>query len=307
MPGYIYGPVPSRRLGYSLGVDLTPYKVCSFDCVYCQLGRTTEKTVERKKYGNPDEILDQIRSAVAAEQKIDYITLSGSGEPTLNSTIGILIHEIKKLTWTPVAVLTNSSLLYDEQTRRELNSADLLLPSLDAVQESTFQKINRPHPSLDVHKIVGGLTHLREEYAGRIWLEVMLVRGINDAPQEIARLRKTISEVNPDRIHLNTVVRPPSEEFAHPLTAEELQNIRTVFGSRCEIIPEFPERKRQVTTKNTAENILALIRRRPVTLSDVISSLGIHRNEAIKYLELLKRKNRIKTETYRGLEYYEQC
>lgn len=307
MQRYIYGPVPSRRLGYSLGVDIIPYKVCSFDCIYCQLGRTTEKTVKRKEYVNKDEIIDQIYSVLSTEQPIDYITLSGSGEPTLNSEIGILIQEIKKLTQIPVAVLTNSSLLYDEEVRRTLSSADLLLPSLDAARESTFQKINRPHPSLSLDKIIIGLKQLRKEYEGPIWLELMLARGINDILEEIERLKEIISGINPDRVQLNTVVRPPSEKSVHPLMIEELEDIRTLFGSMGEIIPDFPEGKRTVSPKNTEEKILALVKRRPVTLADITSSLGIHRNEAIKYLESLKRKRMIKTRAYRGSKYYEHC
>jgi len=306
MAKHVYGPVPSRRLGYSLGVDLVPYKVCSFDCIYCQIGRTTEKTVERREYARVDEILAEISSAVPADKPIDYITLSGSGEPTLSSITGTLVHEIKRLTRVPVAILTNSSLLHNEEARREVTSADLLLPSLDAAQECTFQKINRPHPSLKLSEIVAGLTHLREEYAGVIWLEVMLVKGINDTPQEIEALRDTIARIRPDKVQLNTVMRPPSEKSAHPLNARELNDIRTRLGSRCEIIPHFPQRRRSATAKNTAEEILALVKRRPVTLSDLVRSLGIHRNEAIKHLNLLERKRKIRTHTHRGLQYYEQ-
>lgn len=302
---YIYGPVPSRRLGYSLGVDIIPYKVCSFDCIYCQLGPTTRKTIERKEYIDKGEILKQIRGAISTEQRIDYITFSGSGEPTLNSTIGILIKEIKKLTEIPVAVLTNSSLLWDEQMRKELISADLLLPSLDGASQTTFQKINRPHPSLKLDMILMGLKHLRREYKGQIWLELMLVRGINDTSDEIERMKEIISEITPNKVQLNTVVRPPSEKTAHPLTSRKLNEIKALFGPRCEIIPEFIPKKLSAHTKGTEESILALIRRRPVTLSDITDSLGIHRNEAIKCLELLKRKNRIKAHIHRGLKYYE--
>ncbi len=306
MPGYIYGPVPSRRLGYSLGVDIIPFKICSFDCIYCQLGRTTQITVERKEYVDRDEILTQIESTISTEQKIDYITLSGSGEPTLNSAIGTLIRQIKKMTDIPVAVLTNSSLLYDEQTRKDIRSADLIIPSLDATREDRFQQVNRPHPNLHLNKIIMGLKNLREEYDGPIWLELMLIRKVNDSPEEMERLKKIVSELDPDKVQLNTVVRPPSEKSAHPLTSEELDNIRTYIGPSCEIIPEFPDRRRTSGSRNAEEAILALIRRRPVTLSDITSSLGIHRNEVIKYLEFLRQKDKIKAHTHRGLEYYEQ-
>jgi wyosine [tRNA(Phe)-imidazoG37] synthetase (radical SAM superfamily) len=305
MAGCVYGPVPSRRLGYSLGVDLIPHKICSFDCIYCQLARTTEKTVARREYVKKDEVLRQIEPVLSSEQKLDYISFSGCGEPTLNSAIGDLIREIKSRTETPVAVLTNSSLLPDPQVREDLLSADLVLPSLDAAQESTFQKVNRPHSSLTLSEIVTGLARFREEYTGQIWLELMLIKEINDTPGEVRKLKEAISKINPDRIQLNTVIRPPAEELARPLTASELETMRRFLDPRAEIIADFTEKKRTATEAHTAEDILALLARRPATLSDILSSLGIHRNEAIKYLELLKKQNRIRSRVHRDLEYYE--
>jgi wyosine [tRNA(Phe)-imidazoG37] synthetase (radical SAM superfamily) len=305
MAGCVYGPVPSRRLGYSLGVDLIPHKICSFDCIYCQLGRTTKKTVVRNDYADKDEVLRQIESALSRTQMVDYISFSGCGEPTLNSAIGELIREVKKQTEIPVAVLTNSSLLPDPQVREDLLSADVVLPSLDAGQESTFQKVNRPHSSLSLSEIVAGLTRFQKEYTGRIWLELMLIKGMNDTPDEVRKLKEAISKVNPDRIQLNTVIRPPAEELARPLTAVELETMRRFLDPRAEIIADFTEKKRTAIEAHTEEDILAFLARRPATLSDILSSLGIHRNEAIKYLELLKKQNKIRSRVHRDLEYYE--
>ena len=176
---YVYGPVPSRRLGRSLGVDLVPYKVCSYDCIYCQLGRTKNKTIERKPYIPGATILDQVRQKLQEGVSADYITVAGSGEPTLNSEIGRLIHDIKKHTEIPVAVLTNSSLLGDSRVREAIVEADVVLPSLDAYDQKAFEAINRPHPEIPFEAMVEGLMAFRKAYGGEIWLEVFVLDGIN--------------------------------------------------------------------------------------------------------------------------------
>ena len=216
-PKYIFGPVPSRRLGRSLGVDLVPYKTCTFDCIYCDLGRTTRKTVSRQSYVSPEEIQGELELTLSVlEKKPDYITLSGSGEPTLNTNIGEIIRRIKEITSTPVAVLTNGSLLSSNEVRRDLSEADVVLPSLDAITPALFEYINRPHPSLKIEEIISGLIQFRKQYRGQIWLEVVFCRGVNDDKEEIEKLKGVIERIQPDRIQLNTPVRPPAEEFAYP-------------------------------------------------------------------------------------------
>lgn len=286
-------------------MDLVPYKTCSFDCVYCQLGRTADKTVERKEYIPAGVILSQLEQTLSSGLTIDYITLSGSGEPTLNSGIGELMKEIKGMTSIPVTVLTNGSLLYDKELRRDLLTADLLLPSLDAVRKETFELVNRPHPSLAIEEVVRGLSQFRNEFHGEIWLEVMLVKGLNDSVTDIEGLKKAVAHIKPDRVQLNTVARPPSEEFAHPLDMAELRVKRDLLGRNCEIIAEFKERKQAAYSRDTEGAIVELIRRRPVTLQDISISLGIHRNEAIKYLEILEKNGTMKVHEFRGLKYYE--
>lgn len=308
MKKHIYGPVPSRRLGFSLGVDLVSYKTCSFDCIYCQLGRTTNKTVERKEYVKKDEILPQIKQEISVNQKIDYITLSGSGEPTLNSTIGEIIKGIKKMTKIPVAVLTNGSLLYNEVVRRDLLSADLVLPSLDAADSETFQTINCPHRFLDFSKIIKGLKDFKREFKGPTWLEIMLIRDINDSLKEIELFKSIISGIEFDKIQLNTVIRPPSEKSAFPIGIDKLKKIKDTLGKNCEIIPDFRELQkeaRDIYSEDIKSQILEIIKRRPVTLSDISTSLGIHRNEVIKYLSILEMKDEIKIYRHEDLQYYE--
>lgn len=303
---YLYGPVPSRRLGYSLGIDIIPLKTCSLDCIYCQLGRTPLKTVQRRLYISSSDILSQIRRALSSGRKIDTITFSGSGEPTLNKAIGELIRDIKKITKIPVAVLTNSSLLSRKSVRESLLAADLVAPSLDAVTQDVFNKVNRPHHSLKVEEIIEGLKKFRSEFQGKIWLEIMLVKGINDSPSHLKELKKVIKDIKPDKIQLNTVIRPPAEKYACPLNRKELEKIRDLLGGGCEIIAEFSRKKQVQKSKNLEKSILTMIKRRPVTISDISGSLGIHQNEALGYLNSLLKKEKIKRVVHNGLKYYEQ-
>ncbi|MGE4565096.1 MAG: radical SAM protein, partial [Victivallaceae bacterium] len=179
-PNYIFGPVPSRRLGRSLGIDLIPYKICSYDCIYCQLGRTTTKTMTRREYLPIDEIIAGIERKLKETCEFDYITLSGSGEPTLHSGLGVLIEAIKKLTRKPLAVITNGSLLKDAAVRAELMAADVVMPSLDAGTQEYFETVNRPCPGLLLDDVVDGLAHFSREFKGKLWLEVFLLGGSFD-------------------------------------------------------------------------------------------------------------------------------
>jgi len=302
---HIYGPVPSRRLGFSLGIDIIPFKACSLNCIYCQLGPTTKKTIHRKEYLSPSEILSQIKKKLSSGQRIDYITFSGSGEPTLNKTLGKLIREIRKITSIPVAVLTNSTLLSQKSTRNALMDADLVVPSLDAATQEIFVKVNRPHSSLKLEEIIEGLRKLRQEFKGTIWLEIMLVKGVNDSPSHIRKLKEAIAKIKPDKVQLNTVIRPPAEEFARPLSLRELEKINKVFGKNCEIIAEFSREAQKSIPENLEEAILSLIQRRPVTLADISNSLGKHKNEIIKYLNFLLVEGKIKSVIHKGLKYFE--
>lgn len=302
---HIYGPVPSRRLGYSLGVDILPFKTCSLDCVYCQLGTTKHKTVRRTKFFSDEAILDQIKNAIASGQRIDYITFSGSGEPTLSTSLGNLIREIKKITPIPVAVLTNSTLLFRKKVRDELSRADLIVPSLDAVTQDIFERMNRPHPTLNIDRVIGGLKNLRQEFKGKIWLEVLFVKGINDSPSHIQKLKKVIADINPDKIHLNTVVRPPAEKFALPLSPQKLEQIKNIFGEKAEVVAEFKNARHMPGSHDIPQAILSMVARRPVTLSDMSKSLGKHKNELIKYLDFLLKEGKIKLVIHDGKKFYE--
>ena len=237
---YIYGPVKSRRLGLSLGISLNPYKICSFDCIYCQLGRTHNLVSQRDEYLKIEGIISELKSWLAANPKeagdLSYITLSGCGEPTLNVKIGALIQEIKKITSIPVAAITNSSLLRDALVRNALSSADLIIPSLNTVSSDIFLEINRPAADIKIEDIIEGLAALRKEFRGKIWLEIMLVKGVNDDIRQIRKLKEAIERINPDKVQLNSPVRTTAEENVLPLDKKKLEKIQEELGDKCEIV-----------------------------------------------------------------------
>ena len=302
---HIYGPVPSRRLGYSLGVDILPFKTCSLDCIYCQLGATDKKIIRRKKYFDVGTILSQIKKIAALEKRIDYITFSGSGEPTLNVFIGKLIREIKKNTSIPVAVLTNATLLSHKSVRDALSKADLVVPSLDAVTQEIFKRMNRPHASIKIRSVLEGLKFFRQEFRGQIWLEILFVKGVNDSPSHLKKLKKAISEIKPDKIQLNTVVRPPADKTALPLNSQEMEKIRKFFGKTAEVVAEFDKTQHRPVSQDLKDAILAMVARRPVTLADMSKSLGKHKNELIKYCDILLKEGKIKLVIHEGKKFYE--
>jgi len=237
---YIYGPVKSRRLGLSLGISLTAHKVCNFDCVYCQLGKTKEATLECGEYLSPQEVLNEFKSWVEnnpdGAKNLNYVTFSGFGEPTLNSKISQVISEIRKLISAHIAVITNASLLSNQDVRRAILGADLIVPSLDAVDQKVFIKIDRPGPGIEIENIINGLVSLRKEFRGEIWLEVMLVKGLNDNPKHIQALKEAIDKINPNRIQLNSPVRSTTEKNVLALNKKELEAIKNIFGDKCEIV-----------------------------------------------------------------------
>ena len=303
---HLYGPVPSRRLGRSLGIDLVPHKICTYDCIYCQIVKTTDKNLVRKEYVPAGEILEEVRRFLKEESSaIDHLSLSGSGEPTLNSRIGSIIEGIKTITSIPVAVITNGSLLYEEEVRQDLLRADIVLPSLDAVSPEVFNKVNRPLSGFSVEKVIEGLVEFRKVYKGQIWLEVLFCKGINDSKEELLRMKKAIDRIQPDLIHLNTVVRPPSEKWVVPLDQKEMERIKTFFGVKASIISEFDRHPSSILERDIKEEILKILRRRPLSLSDLSKGMGIPQNELDRYLGPLTREGKIQPRSFGDSVYYE--
>lgn len=301
---YIFGPVFSRRLGLSLGIDLLPEKVCTFDCIYCECGRTAIKTDEIKEWVPADEVIAEVKAYLEKNSSIDFITITGSGEPTLHSKIGYIIKEIKNITSTPVAVLTNGSLLYKKEVRDSLKNADVILPSLNAISEKSFRAVNRPFHNLLPLKIAEGLISLRREYNGKIWLEVVFVKGLNDSVEEILKLKEAIEKINPDKIHLNTVVRPPSENWAKPLTFKEMEKIKEILGEKAEIVMPRERKEKKIVDTGLEEKILETARRRPLTFEELLSVFNINRNEMLEILNSLLKKRKIKKESFEGKDFY---
>ena len=224
----------------SLGINLTLPKTCTFDCVYCQLGRTKDLTILRSEYIKLSEIIEELRvwldSCKNNLAALDYVTISGSGEPTLNTKIPDLISELRRLSPVKIAVITNASLLSDASLRREISGADLIVPSLDAVTQELFVKVDRPHKDIKIEDIINGLISLRREFKGKIWLEVMLIRGLNDDIRHIRKLKGVIEKVNPDRIQINSPVRTASEAGISPVPKAKLKKIKDILGDKAEII-----------------------------------------------------------------------
>jgi wyosine [tRNA(Phe)-imidazoG37] synthetase (radical SAM superfamily) len=235
---YVFGPLPSRRLGQSLGVDPLPLKICNWNCVYCQLGRTMPLANERREYFPRASILAEIRAALAAHKPgaIDWVTFVGSGETTLHAGIGWLIRQVKSLTDIPVAVITNGSLLHLEEVRQELLVADLVMPSFDAGSDPLYRRINRPWPGLSYQSLLAGLIAFRKEYRGRLWIEVMLMRGINDSEEALQDIAAALQRIQPDQIHINLPSRPPAEPSVQLPDDEGLRRAAGILGGRAQVV-----------------------------------------------------------------------
>ena len=299
---YIFGPVPSRRLGLSLGVDLIPAKTCTYDCLYCQVGRTTQKTVQANTFVPIQEVMVELKKRLEIFTP-DAITLSGSGEPTLCSEIDRVITSIKEITETKIAILTNGSLFWQEEVRRRVSGADIILPTLTTAFEETFRTIHRSDPKLSVKRIIEGLKSLRQMYHGKIFLEVFLLAGINDSKKELEGLKEVIEEICPDKIQLNTVVRPPADQSAISLDMERLKEIRNFFGERAEIIAEAPLRGGG-QQDSMVESILEMAKRRPLRASDIAILFNMPLEEAEGVIQGLRMKGTLRQEEHLGEVYY---
>ena len=305
---YVYGPVPSRRLGHSLGIDLVPFKTCSYDCIYCQLGRTTNKTTELKEYVPVEGVLDELASRLPLEPAPDFIGLAGSGEPTLHARIGDLIAGIKKMTSIPVAVLTNGSMLWRPDVRAGIGKADLVLPSLDAGDQQSFECVNRPHHDISFDKMTEGLTAFAEGFRGTIWLEVFILAGLTDSPDAVRRIAAIATRIRPARVQLNTVARPPAEGDACAASLETLERLRRMFSGFSEVIAERHQVKPSgsVGGRDAENEILALLTRRPCTVEGISLGLGLHPNETVKYLDVLCTRGAVRPEWRDNAVFYER-
>ncbi len=300
---HIFGPVPSRRLGLSLGIDLIPHKTCTYDCIYCQVGKTTDRIMEPSSFVPVSEVIEELKD-VLSKTPPDVITLAGSGEPTLNRDIGYVISEIKKLTSIPIALLTNGSLLWKRNIREKIKEVDILIPTLSSIYTETHDRIHRPHPDLGLNDIIGGLKEMRKEYSGKYFIEVVLLSGINDTDKEISGISRVIDEISPDKVQLNTVVRPPSDPSAISLSNEKLEEIKNYLGNNTEVIAASPLKSRKNIPDSKINQIIEMARRRPVTADDISKSLSLHGDETERLIKELKIKGHIREQKHGGNLFY---
>ena len=304
---YLFGPVNSRRLGISLGIDLVPHKTCSLNCIYCECGATTFLTAELKEYVPVSEVIRELDEFLSQDPDLDVLTFSGSGEPTLHSRIGEIIGYIKKhYPRYPVCVLTNGTLLWKEEVRLALLKADTVVPSLDAVSVKAFKKLNRPAPGLDPAHIVEGLVAFRKEFAGKINLEIFLVPGINDTPEELALIKEAALRIAPDLVQLNRLDRPGAEKGVETFPYEEFLRVTDFLQPlNVEIIGK-PDTSRaaNATVHEQLQMVRAVLKRRPSTVEDLSLMLGLRPTEVHKLLRHLETEGSlIQREMERGTFY----
>lgn len=304
---YVFGPVPSRRLGQSLGVDPIPLKTCNWNCVYCQLGRTIPLTNKREMFFPPEDILTQVQEALLKHKsgEIDWITFVGSGETMLYLGIKKLITDIKKITKIPIAVITNGTLLYLPEVRQELLEADAVLPSLDAGNEYLYKKINRPHPEVTFTRLVEGLMQFRKEYTGKLWIEVMLVKGLNDSEKALSEIAALLSEINPDEVHILQPTRPPVENWVEPTDEEGLQRSVRILGKIARVIDPSKGSFDLGDNNDLTDAIVDIITRHPMKEIEIIEALIKHPQVDVKEaLHLLETSGKAQVVVRYGVRYW---
>jgi wyosine [tRNA(Phe)-imidazoG37] synthetase (radical SAM superfamily) len=283
----VFGPIPSRRLGQSLGVDPIPFKTCNWNCTYCQLGRTQPLTTERRDYVDPDQIVAEVRAALAAHAasgggSIDWVTFVGSGEPTLHLSLGRMIREVKALSQAPVAVITNGALLHLPEVRQDLLAADAVLPTVDAGTERVFQRLNRGPSSHSFEAFVDGLVAFRDEYRGQLWAEVMLVAGVNDSPQALTDLAAVLRRIRPDQVHLSLPIRPPAEPSVEPPGEDALLAAAAILGDVARVLHPAAGAFDLSGFADVTDAVVAVITRHPMREDELVATLPRWTNEEVE-------------------------
>ena len=300
---YVYGPVPSRRLGISLGISPIPKKTCNYSCIYCQLGRTNPLINERTMFFSIDDIIFEFEQIQKSNIKYDVITIVGEGEPTLYLGLGDLISAIKERTEIPVAVITNGALFYDSEVRKELYSADIVLPTFDAYNEKTLKEINRPHGSINFNKVKEGMVEFTEKYNGQLWLEIMLIDGINDSLDSLKEYKELLKCFKYERLYINTPVRPPAEEFVKPIETEKMKKAVDILGGISIDLLESEGFHSEIT--DDYEAILSIIKRHPMNQFELQGFLKLRGCEKIdEILCKLGKDDKIVAINYKGYDTY---
>ncbi|SMC16981.1 Wyosine [tRNA(Phe)-imidazoG37] synthetase, radical SAM superfamily [Desulfacinum hydrothermale DSM 13146] len=304
--GFLFGPVPSRRLGRSLGIDVIPAKTCSLDCIYCESGSTTHLTLRRRAFFAPDPVMAELEAFLRRHgAAVDVLTFSAAGEPTLYQPLGELAGAIKRrFPEFPLVMLTNGTLLWDPAVRRDLLPFDRVIPSLDAADEETFARLNRPHPRLEFQRVLEGLRAFRRDYGGQYHLEIVLARGVNDSPEHLHRLARLVEGIGPDRVELNTVVRPPADPVVQGLEPHEMERAAVLFPAGCtEVIGSFRSRQTESSCDDLPDRIVALVRRRPCTPEETADVLGAPVERVLQAVVDLEREGRLVRRRFHGGEF----
>ncbi len=305
-PKYLFGPVLSRRLGISLGIDLIPYKTCSLNCVYCECGNTNNLTTELKEYVPVDVVIEELKTKLSNKPELDYITFAGSGEPTLNSGLGKVVDFINNnYPQYKTALLTNGTLFYLDTVLEQIKDIDLLIPSLDAGSEEVFQKLNRPASGLNFEKIKTGAEKIRDYFKGEMWLEVFLVPGLNDSREELEAMAEIAKFMKPSQVQINSLDRPPAESWVESANAIQLENVAQYFDNAKIIGKAKVQQKEYEFRENLLEKIVATLQRRPVTVEDLTSIFSVRKVEILKYLGKIEIDYELeKEEGKRGIFYF---
>ncbi|MBW2484031.1 MAG: radical SAM protein [Deltaproteobacteria bacterium] len=321
---HLFGPVNSRRLGLSQGIDLLPPKTCNFNCIYCEINRAPQLSCERGEHVPTEIILAEIDELLADESRVrdlDVFTITASGEPTLHTGIGTIIRHIKHKTDKPVAILTNGSQLHLKEVQEDLMAADVVIPSLDAARPESFRRVNRPAKcSEDLETIIGGIADFSRKFTGETWLEVLLVENINDSPEDIVALQKAIARIRPTRVQLNTVARPPFEAFAKPLTRKRMEEVKgeiekeydipvdILAGSKDNEIPDSGKEKEGISEKLSAadveDEISKMLLRRPCTASEIAETLSMTQPRTSEVLKDMENRGCLTVKIHGGKKYY---
>jgi len=300
---YLFGPVPSRRFSRSLGIDLTPPKTCTLDCVFCQLGETTHQTLTRDEYVPTQKVLAELEHWLKNGGTADYITLSGSGEPTLHNRFGEVLQYVHEHSKIPCVLLTNGTLLHLPEVSEAACKADIVKISLSAWDDGSYRWINRPHAALTFDDLYKGIKAFCSRFTGKIWLEVFMIAGMNALPSDVTKIAAAAKALSPDRIHLNTAVRPPAHDFVMPVPREKLQRFASFFTPTAEVIAAFKTEHSPAVQAN-ADQLMTLLKRRPCTVDQMTRLFNMHPNELAKYTGQLLKDGRIERIRQGGVEYY---
>lgn len=305
---YLFGPVPSRRLGVSLGIDLVEKKTCNLNCVYCECGEAPAMPSDRKEFVNIDAVILELKDYLKKGVHLDYITFSGYGEPTLNSSLGRLVREIKEITDSKICLITNSTTLVNKDIYPELLDIDLIMPSLDAVLEASFLKIDRPHSSIKLEEVINALIDFSKVYKGKIWLEIFMLQGVNDTEEELEKFMEIIKKIGVDKVQLNSLDRPAPVKWVKAMTMERLEEVKKLFienSINTEIIKKYKSRLDYKNFNSDYEKlILNMLEKRPCTLEDLKEIIKVKEDVLGNYLDILSKEKFIQIEVgERGIFY----